>query len=79
MPFDAFSYLGGMSRVRPGQLVLGAAIGPAPHALAVPLPVGLLLPPTLDLVSHSHTDSLHGLGRRVLATPVSVEPVPVIR
>lgn len=37
MPFDAFSYLGGLTRVRFVPFILGTAIGSAPHAYAYAL------------------------------------------
>ncbi len=59
MPFDAFSYMGGLTRVRFSTFVLGTAIGSLPHALAysligahlsVPLWVGLAVMPIVGLM-----------------------------
>ncbi len=58
MPFDAFSYLGGLSRVSYRTFALGTAVGSAPHALAysllgshlsVPLWMGLAVTPLVGV------------------------------
>ncbi len=58
MPFDAFSYMGGLTRLRFSTFVAGTAIGSLPHAvayalvgahLAVPLWVGLAVMPVVGL------------------------------
>lgn len=80
MPFDAFSYLGGLSRVRFWPFIAGTAIGSAPHAylyallgehLDVPMWLGLVLMPVVGLlVAGAH--ALAGRRRRPLAPAVGV-------
>lgn len=76
MPFDAFSYLGGLSRVSYRRFVLGTAIGSAPHALAyslmgshlaVPLWMGLALTPLVGLT----VAAIHCGVRRARRTPAA--------
>jgi len=91
MPFDAFSYLGGLSRVSYRRFALGTAIGSAPHALAyslmgshlsVPLWMGLALTPVIGLAVAGAHWAVSRLRRGAAArrtTPVAEtasRPVP---
>lgn len=84
MPFDMFSYLGGLTGIRFTPFVLGTAIGSAPHAylyavlgahLAVPLWLGMIIAPTVGLVLVA-CHALVSLVRRRLAPPVVAVPNP---
>lgn len=59
MPFDVFSYMGGLTRLRPSTFLLGTAIGSLPHAVAyamigahmsVPLWLGLAAMPVIGIL-----------------------------
>lgn len=76
MPFDVFSYLGGITRIRFVPFLVGTAIGSAPHAylyalmgdhLRVPMWIGVVAMPLLGLA----VAGVHGLVRR-LRRPIAV-------
>lgn len=78
MPFDAFSYLGGLSRVRFTPFIVGTAIGSAPHAylyallgdhLDVPLWVGLAATPLLGLMMLAAHRLAVVAHRRIVGAP----------
>lgn len=82
MPFDAFSYMGGLTRVRFSTFVLGTAIGSLPHAmvysvvgahLSVPLWVGLAVMPLIGLL----VASVHWVVSRLRALPHATRRVPL--
>lgn len=87
MPFDAFSYLGGLTRVRFSQFVVGTAIGSAPHAylyavvgeyLDVPMWLGLVATPLLGLLTAGVHLAVRGVRRRRILTPV-IQPISPAR
>ncbi len=84
LPFDVFSYLGGLTGIRFGPFVLGTAIGSAPHAyvysvlgahLAIPLWLGMLIAPAVGLLMVGCHSSVVAIRRR-LTPPVAAVPTP---
>lgn len=82
MPFDAFSYVGGLTSIRFAPFITGTAIGSAPHAflyallgdhLAVPLWMGLAITPLVGLLMVAGHAAFAAIRRRL--TPELV-PAP---
>lgn len=79
MPFDAFSYVGGLTRLRFSTFIAGTAIGSLPHAivyslvgahLAVPLWAGLAVMPVIGL----SVAGIHRIVSRLRTAPGIAHP-----
>ncbi len=85
MPFDVFSYMGGLTRLRPSTFLLGTAIGSLPHAVAyamigahvaVPLWLGLAAMPVIGLLVAGVHRAVPRLRALAAALASDVRPSP---